>query len=266
MLVLDHLEQSPILKSVDASFDHGRVIGLIGPNGAGKSTLLRTIAGTLPPTAGHVYVNGNDLTAQNAKTRARHIAYLPQSLPDDIPYTVREFVEMGRYSHGLTWFSRDDGEQVRQAISELALEALQDAPLNAISGGERQRAGLAKCLAQESQVLVLDEPISNLDIYYQLDIMTRLRQLAAQGRLILIAIHHLEFALRFCDELIVLCQGEVYRKGPVNEVFSEEMVQEVFGIDATLFRDPIHHHPRLSMNQMAPGSSMATMAKEVPSS
>lgn len=248
MLTLQQLGQSPILEKIDADFDKGRVIGLIGPNGSGKSTLLRTIAGLLPATAGRVVVSGQDITRLNPKMRARSIAYLPQTMPFDIPFSVREFVEMGRYSHDASWFSKTDQTLVDEALRDLGLNSIEHAPLTEISGGERQRAGIAKCLAQGSPVMLLDEPISNLDMYYQLDIMEKLVELASRGRLVILAIHHLEFAIRFCDELLVLTDGRVYRRGPVESVVSSEMIRDVFGIDAQMFADPILHHPRLSVS------------------
>lgn len=250
MLILDAITQSPILDAITASFEPGRVVGIIGPNGAGKSTLLKTIASLQPPTSGRVHVDGMDLRRLPARHRARYIAYLPQTLSEEIPYTVREFVEMGRFSHQSMWSSSDKSGRLRvdDAIEEMGLARLCDMPLGHISGGERQRAGIARCLAQESPVLLLDEPISNLDVYYQLDIMTKLTELAAKGHLVLLAIHHLEFALRFCDEIVVIEDGSLYRHGPVADVFTEEMVRTVFHIDVSLFVDPVQGHPRLSMS------------------
>lgn len=249
MLLLEQLEQAPILDKIDATFDSGRVVGLIGPNGSGKSTLLRTIAGLLPATAGKVCVNGQDITHLPSKMRARSISYLPQAMPFDIPFTVREFVEMGRYSYDASWFYKTDDSEVNAALQNLGLTAIADVPLTEISGGERQRAGIAKCLAQNSPVLLLDEPISNLDVYYQLDIMERLAELALGGRLIILAIHHLEFAIRFCHELLVLANGRVYQRGPVESVASSDMIRDVFGIEAQMFSDPILQHPRLSISR-----------------
>ncbi|GMA60139.1 ABC transporter ATP-binding protein [Alicyclobacillus fastidiosus] len=256
MLTLESVAQSPILSDVTASFEAGRVVGLIGPNGAGKSTLLRTIAGLLPPTGGAVCVDGADIHRLSPRRRAQRVAYLPQSLAEDIPYTIREFVEMGRYSHGRLWAGARrvaDVDQVQQALDQMGLQALQDAPLQRVSGGERQRAGIARCLAQESRVMLLDEPISNLDIYYQLDIMTQLTRLASRGHLILIAIHHLEFALRFCDELLVISDGQLYAQGETGQVFTSAMVRDVFGVEATIFLDPVQQHARLSLSSAEEG-------------
>lgn len=257
LLQLLGVEQAPILRPVTALFEAGRMVGIIGPNGAGKSTLLKTIAMLLPPTSGRVMVGGTDINVGPARRRAQQVAFLPQTLSEDIPYTVREFVEMGRFSHQSMWSSVDrDGQiAVDDAIDEMGLRELIDAPLAMISGGERQRAGIARCLAQASPVLLLDEPISNLDVYYQLDIMTKLSRLAQQGHLILLAIHHLEFALRFCDELLVVHQGQMFARGTVDEVFTAELVKQVFHVDATLFVDPVRGHPRLSLEHSGHGQT-----------
>ncbi|WAH39178.1 ABC transporter ATP-binding protein [Alicyclobacillus dauci] len=249
MLSLKSITQSPILSAISADFEPGRMVGIIGPNGAGKSTLLRTIAGLLMPTAGEVWVDGQLITRMAPKKRARYVAYLPQSLAQDVPYSVREFVEMGRFSHRSAWSPTDahDASAITLALRQMGLESLSDAPLSQVSGGEQQRTGIARCLAQESPVLLLDEPISNLDVFYQLDIMSKLASLARKGHLILVAIHHLEFALRFCNELLVMCQGEVYAQGSVKSTFTPQLIRDVFCVDATMYSDPIQHHPRLSM-------------------
>ncbi|WP_223204280.1 ABC transporter ATP-binding protein [Alicyclobacillus acidoterrestris] len=260
LLRLRDVSQQPILEPLTASFQGGRVVGLIGPNGAGKSTLLKTIVGLLPATGGDVQVDGISLKKLSPRQRARFISYLPQSIAEDIPYTVAEFVQMGRYSRAPIWASRTTHHRlaVKDALALMGLTALAEVPLQHISGGERQRAGIARCLAQESPVLLLDEPISNLDVFYQLDILTELRKLAAAGYLIVIAIHHLEFALRFCDEVVVLKDGRLYTHGSVESVFTRDMLAEVFRVNAQLFVDPTHHHPRLSLAPLGANDSTNT--------
>jgi iron complex transport system ATP-binding protein len=249
MLQLDCVAFDPVLAPVTISFEPGRLVGVIGPNGAGKSTLLKTIAGLLAATSGRVLVDHVDLRTVSSKLRAQKLAYLPQTLAEDIPYTVREFVEMGRFSHQSMWSEvpKTGKARVEDALAEMGLTTFADRPMYQVSGGERQRAGIARCLAQESPILLLDEPISNLDIFYQLDIMGKLSELAARGHLLLVAIHHLEFALRFCDDLLVLTNGKLVAFGPVEDVFTEDLIHEVFGIDAAMFTDPIRHYPRLSV-------------------
>ncbi|SDW51131.1 iron complex transport system ATP-binding protein [Alicyclobacillus hesperidum] len=245
---LDCAAYLPILKPMSIALDLGQVVGVIGPNGAGKSTLLRLMAGLIAPTSGQVVVADLPLTSQSPRWRAQQIAYLPQFIGDDIPFTVREFVEMGRYSRESAFAQGSSRQEaVMAAVAQMGLERLLDLPLAQISGGERQRAGIARCLAQASPVFLLDEPIANLDVFYQLDILSRLRGLAADGRLIVLAIHHLEFAMRFCDACIVLDHGAVVAFGSRDEVFQTELVQRVFHIGARRFADPFTGDPRLSV-------------------
>lgn len=276
------LEEQPVLELSDVSYldivhgvstrlDGGQLIGLLGPNGAGKSTLLRLATGVLTPTAGCVQIGEQDMRSFNPRDRARQIAYLPQQLPDDIPFTVREFVEMGRYAHravdrvpsASAWRTsavrqqQADTSSTRQrpsgravvdsALQRMSLTNWADAPMRTLSGGERQRAGIARCLAQESRVLLLDEPIASLDLYYQVDILQQLRKLAEEGYLVVVAIHHLELAIRFCSRFLLLHCGRMVRHGDVSEVMTEEALAEVFRIQARTYRDPFTGTLRLSV-------------------
>ncbi|MDQ0188947.1 ABC transporter ATP-binding protein [Alicyclobacillus cycloheptanicus] len=241
-LVLSGVSYLSILHHISATFSGGQVVGLIGPNGAGKSTLLRIAAGVLPASEGTVTLDGVNLSTLHPRDRARRLAYLPQHLPNDIPFTVRDFVEMGRYAHR----SANAGV-VDAALVQMNLTTFADAPMDTLSGGERARAGIARCLAQESRVLLLDEPIASLDLYYQVDILRQLRTLAQRGYLVVIAIHHLELAIRFCDQFLLLHCGYVRRQGTVTEVMTECALEEVFGIRAKTFHDPHTGVLRLSV-------------------
>lgn len=234
--------------SVSETWHGGQVIGLVGPNGAGKSTLLRLAAGVWRPTSGQVRLDGRRIDGWPAKERARELAYLPQQGPDDTPYTVREYVEMGRYAHerGLKGLDATGRERVDAAIRRLDLHGLVNAPLADISGGERQRAGLARCLAQGSPVLLLDEPTSNLDLYYQLDILQHLQGLAQEGYLIVLAIHHLELAAQYCHRMVLLNAGQLVAAGSPREVLTEATLEAVFRVSVKTYTDPFGHALRLS--------------------
>jgi ABC-type cobalamin/Fe3+-siderophores transport system ATPase subunit len=251
MLEVQEVWYQGILHGISRTWPAGRLVGLVGPNGAGKSTLLRILAGIWVPTGGSVRVEGMTVHQLPPRRRARRLSYLPQHLPDDIPFSVREFVEMGRYAHrprigGLT---RADRQAVEAALNRLNLRDHGDDPLSRLSGGQRQRAAIARCLAQESRVLLLDEPVSNLDLYYQWDILRLLRELADEGRLIVMAIHHLELAAAFCDELLLLQEGRVHSAGPPALVLTPAAVRSVFGVDVNVFRDPFTGHLRLSWRE-----------------
>ncbi|MDI9259281.1 ABC transporter ATP-binding protein [Alicyclobacillus sendaiensis] len=255
MMDIRHLHYHHRLEDICAAFGPGEMVGLVGPNGAGKSTLLRAMAGVLRPTGGVVQVMGEAIHAREPRWRARRVAYLPQFLPDDIPFTVREFVEMGRYSHAPQGvLSRADMAAVDEALAVMGLVEHEDAPLAHLSGGERQRAAIARCLAQGAPILLLDEPIASLDIHYQLDILARLRALAEDGRLVIIALHHLELALAYCQRTICLHRGRLVADGSPGEVFTPALLRDVFRVDARPFRDPHSGALRLSVSAAIPST------------
>lgn len=247
-LALSGVSYQHILRDIDADWVGGQVVGLIGPNGAGKSTLLRTSAGVLRQDKGSIRLDGHDLNRLSVRARACEIAYLPQQIPADVPFTAREFVAMGRYAHKTRGHDIVDG-----ALEQMNLLDYVDAPMHTLSGGERQRAGIARCLAQESRVLLLDEPTASLDLYYQMDILQQLQRLAREGYLVVIAIHHLELAIRFCDQFLLLDAGRVYAAGEASEVISEQALADVFGIVARTYRDPFADSLRLSVFATHPG-------------
>lgn len=245
-LTLSGVSFGTIVEDISVGWNAGQLVGLIGPNGAGKSTLLRLMAGVRSPDQGRVELDGQDIRQLGTRARARAIAYLPQQIPEDVPFSVYEFVRMGRYSHpGST--AADNEAAVREALRRMNLEHEADVPLTSLSGGERQRAGVARCLAQESRVLLLDEPIASLDLYYQLDILQHLQNLTESGYLVVLAIHHLELAIRFCSDLLLLHKGKTYGSGEVQEVLSEEALADVFGVSARTYWDPFVDSLRLSL-------------------
>lgn len=255
MIRMEHLDYYPILRDICADFGPGELVGLVGPNGAGKTTLLRAVAGLLRPTGGWVRVMGEPIHARKPGWRARHVAYLPQFLPDDIPFTVREFVEMGRYSHAPRGaLTPSDVRAVDEALEAMGLQPLEDASLAQISGGERQRAGIARCLAQGAPILLLDEPIASLDVHYQLDILERLRGLAGAGRLVIAALHHLELAMSHCHRTICIHEGRLVADGSPEEVFTPALLRQVFRVEARPFRDPHSGALRLSISAAVPST------------
>ncbi|MCL6454022.1 MAG: ABC transporter ATP-binding protein [Alicyclobacillus sp.] len=247
-LVLEDVAFADILEGIRANWSGGQVVGLVGPNGAGKSTLLRILAGVRRPTRGRVWVQGQLVDQISPKLRARLVAYLPQQIPDDTAFTVEQYVEMGRFAHRTLWGGLDTASRaaVDEAIERVNLLPLRRARLDRISGGERQRAGIARCLAQGSPIILLDEPIANLDVHYQLDILLHLQTLAEQGWLVVLAIHHLEFAAQYCDRLLLLHAGRIYAEGRPSDVLSEQALQEVFRVEARTYADPYGGHLRVS--------------------
>ena len=240
-LTIDHLSYHHVLEDIHLQMTSGQMVAVVGPNGVGKSTLLKILSGLWRPTSGQVRWDGQVIHRMSAKERARQIAYIPQYWQEAIPFTVDEFVKMGRYAH-----REPTSVLLPELLFQLGLTQYADQPLMHLSGGERQRAILARCLYQGSEVILLDEPIANLDLFYQLEILSTLQTLAKSGRLIVLAIHHLELALQFCPTCLLLHDHEVAGFGATSEVMNEEMLEKVFQIPMKRYQDPFNHSLRLS--------------------
>ena len=227
---------TPVLRSVSFAARAGQVTGLVGPNGAGKSTLLRVAAGVLRPDAGSVRLGAAGLSELPARERARQIAYLPQHEAAH-PFTALETVLMARYPH-LTRFAlegADDRRIAREAMARTEARQFEGRQLDRISGGERQRVLLARALAQQARVLLLDEPVAGLDLRHQLTAMETLRSEVAGGEVAaVVALHDVWLASRYCDRLTLISDGEVVAEGTPAEVFTLQRFREVFGVEAVV--------------------------------
>ncbi len=229
-----------LLDNVDLRSDSGQFVGLIGPNGAGKSTLLRAISRVLSVQDGAVTLEGSDLRSLGAREIASMLSLVPQIAPYTQGFTASELVLMGRYPH-MGRFQVEgeaDGAIARQAMHATETEAFADRTLDTLSGGERQRVFLARALAQQPRILLLDEPTANLDILHQLKILTLVRRLVDDGLTAVAAIHDLNLAARFCDRLVVLAEGRVLAEGSAAEVLTPETIEDAFGVRSEIHRDP----------------------------
>lgn len=230
-----------VVDSLDMSARAGELLGLIGPNGAGKTTVLRALAGLLAPREGVVLVDEQDVQSLDAAARAQTIGLVPQGESMAWPLSVEEVVALGRAPHR-GWFlplSGTDRRAVDRALAQTGLTALRKRSINKLSGGERQRVMIARALAQEPKVLLLDEPTANLDVHHQLRVLDLVRELAAGRQLIgVMAIHDLALAARYCDRLLLLHQGRTHAVGSPDEVLTAENLRSVFGVEAELYRDP----------------------------
>jgi len=220
-----------VLRDVDLTIHAGEVVALIGPNGAGKSTLLRVLAGLLRPRAGRVLLGEADLASLERGAAARRIAVVPQVFDTLFPFTVREIVALGRTPHraGLGLFGANDACAVERALDALGSADLADRRIDRISGGERQRAVLAMALAQEPEVLLLDEPTAHLDPAHQLATLHLVRHLAAERGLAVLAIVHDVNLAALADRVAVLKDGRIVRDAAPSEALTADLVSDVFG-------------------------------------
>ena len=236
------------LHGVDLAVRRGEFVALAGPNGSGKTTLLRAVLGFLTPQEGEVELLGTKVADLGVRERARRVAWVPQeeSPRDDVP--IRDYVLYGRYAHlgPLEGESAEDQRLVDTVLRDVGLADRALDGILSISGGERQRAILARALAQETPVLLLDEPTSHLDIGHQLDLLERVRQLSRRrGVTVIAALHDLNLSARFADRIFVLSRGRAYADGTPAEVISEELLVRVWGVVADLRRDPRSGAPYL---------------------
>ena len=250
------VEAKTLLDRVDMRAERGQFVGLIGPNGAGKSTLLRTLSGVLRHQQGAVWLEGSDLGAMPARDVAAMLALVPQIAPFTQGFTAFELVLMGRYPH-LGRFEVEgqaDDRIARDAMLLTETDHFAPRTLDTLSGGERQRVFLARALAQQPRVLLLDEPTSNLDILHQLTILGLVRQLVDNGLTAIAAIHDLNLAARYCDRLVLLSNGGVVTEGAPEEVLTPETIESAFGVRAAIYREPVTGALAISLIEPAAGA------------
>lgn len=226
------LGKREVLSSVELAFEGGEIVAVIGSNGAGKSTLLKALAGLRPPSAGRVWVDGVDVAAMDARARARRIAYLPQERTLGWPISVARVVALGRMPHAVPGarMSNSDTAAIDAALAAMDLGALRERPASALSGGELARVLLARTLAQEAPILIADEPTAGLDMSHVLQLFTHLQCLAQSGRAVIVAVHDLSLALRYCHRCVLLSGNRVLASGPSREVITEANLANAFGV------------------------------------
>ncbi|MBB3118787.1 iron ABC transporter ATP-binding protein [Pseudoduganella violacea] len=226
-----------VLSDINVHFPAGRISSLIGPNGAGKSTLLMAMARLLEPSAGDILIKGRSALEIRTADYARQVATLRQSPGFNLRLTVEELVAFGRFPHSRGTLKADDRRAIDDAIGFLALEPLRHAYLDELSGGQRQMAFLAMTIAQETEVLLLDEPLNNLDMKHTVQIMRALRRLCdEQGRTVILVIHDINFAANYSDHIVALKGGAIRFSGPAHEVVTEERLRELYELDFEIVR------------------------------
>jgi iron complex transport system ATP-binding protein len=231
----------PVLRDIGVSLRLGELVALLGPNGSGKTTLLKTLCGLLSPQMGHVTWSNGELTALHRREVARRIALVPQELHIPFSFTVREIVLLGRTPHVRPLFgeSAHDHSAVELALRLTETTALADRFYGQLSGGEQQRVAIAMALAQEPQVLLLDEPTVHLDINHQSEVLQMVRKLNRErGLTVLATMHDLNLASLYFDRLILLRDGHIVTQGMPREVLSKERVRQVFGAEVAISAHP----------------------------
>jgi iron complex transport system ATP-binding protein len=245
-LTLAYQSGQPIIQGLDLAIPEHKITIIVGANGCGKSTLLRSLARLLKPVSGTVYLESASIFKLSTKEVAKQLGILPQNPTAPEGLTVKELVAMGRYPHQgwLQQWSKDDEEMVREALHITGMSELESRSLDTLSGGQRQRAWIAMALAQNTNILLLDEPTSFLDLAYQIEVLDLLYELnRQQSRTIVMVLHDLNQACRYADHLIALRQGKVEVQGNPKQVMTEAMVQSVFGLPCQIVTDPVAGTP-----------------------
>jgi iron complex transport system ATP-binding protein len=232
--------KTPVLHDVNLTIEPGQVTVIAGPNGCGKSTLLRCMARLHRPRSGTISINSNDIWTLRGRDTARRMALLPQAPVAPEGISVAQLVRYGRHPHqGLfgQW-SQQDERAVANALEETGTVDLAGRRLNELSGGQRQRCWLAMALAQETPLLLLDEPTSMLDLGHQVDVLELVRSLALAGRSVVIVLHDLGAAARYADTLVAMQAGRIVASGPPRKIVTPALVRQLYGIDADIINAP----------------------------
>jgi len=220
-----------ILDAFSLRIRMGEVCGLLGQNGCGKSTLFRCCMGLLHPQDGQIFANGKSIAHLSPSELARHIAYVPQEHHQPFPFTVREMVLMGRTPRMAGWFrlKRKDVSIAQESMERIGIADLSEQPCNQLSGGQRQLVLIARALAQQTPVMLLDEPTSSLDFSNQLAVWRILREIAKQGVSILVCCHDPNHLLWFCDSAAVMAEGKIFAEGPPQDIITPQTLRHIYG-------------------------------------
>jgi ABC-type cobalamin/Fe3+-siderophores transport system ATPase subunit len=230
-----------ILSDIRFELPEGRILALIGPNGCGKTTLIRAISGVLPDMQGEIHINGTNLVAASQDERARLVAVVPQSTHIPPSFLVEDVVRMGRTPF-IDWMGRtsDIDESITfEAMEKTDVVQFAGRYCGELSAGERQRVTLARALTQDTPVLLMDEPTSHLDLRYQIDFLELTMKLAAEsGKTVMVALHDLNLAARFGDEVLAMKVGQIAAKGKTAEVLKPEIIEQIYGLEVEIFQTP----------------------------
>ncbi|RVW03237.1 ABC transporter ATP-binding protein [Rhodococcus spongiicola] len=235
-----------IVEGLDVEIPTGVITTVIGPNGCGKSTMLRALGRLLKPRAGTVLLDGKAISSMRTKEVARTLGMLPQAPVAPEGLTVADLVARGRHPHQ-SWFrqwSSDDEDEVARALTLTGVADLADRPVDQLSGGQRQRAWISMALAQGTELLLLDEPTTYLDLSHSVEVLDLVDRMHEEmGRTVIMVLHDLNLAVRYSDHLIAMSQGRIVASGRPQDVISTELLAEVFGLEAAVIEDPVSDRP-----------------------
>lgn len=234
-----------VIDDLDVAIPPGVVTTVIGPNGCGKSTLLRTLSRLLKPTRGTVVLDGDDIARLRTRDVAKKLGLLPQSPVAPEGLTVSDLVARGRHPHQswLRQWSSDDADVVERALAMTGVADLADRPVDSLSGGQRQRVWISMALAQGTDLLLLDEPTTFLDLAHAIDVLDLVDDLHESGRTVVMVLHDLNLATRYSDNLVVMRDGSILAQGHPRDVITAELLHEAFGLRARVIDDPVGDRP-----------------------
>ncbi|MEU1791399.1 ABC transporter ATP-binding protein [Streptomyces sparsogenes] len=234
-----------VIDNLDVTIPPGVITTIIGPNGCGKSTLLRTLTRLLKPAKGAVVLDGEDIAGLRTRDVAKKLGLLPQAPAAPEGLTVADLVAKGRHPHQswLRQWSSDDAGVVERALAMTGVSDLADRPVDSLSGGQRQRVWISMTLAQGTDLLLLDEPTTYLDLAHAIDVLDLVDDLHESGRTVVMVLHDLNLATRYSDNLIVMRTGSILAQGHPRDVITAELLDEAFGLRATVIDDPVGDRP-----------------------
>ncbi len=222
-----------VIRNLNLEIESGKLTAVIGPNGSGKSTLIKCIDGILPVSSNRIFIGQHDISTLSGNKRARIMGYVPQQESGVFSATVFETLLMGRKPY-IGWApTKNDYNVVTNILQQLDLAKISSEYLNELSGGQRQRVLIGRALVQQPEILLLDEPTANLDLKHQLEVMLILKQLAAKNMTVILAVHDLNLAVRYCDQIIMLSDGQLFTSGG-NEIFTRDNIRKLYQVDVNI--------------------------------
>ncbi len=241
-------QEKKVIENLSIDFLEGEFCALLGPNGAGKSTLLKAMIGFIEPLTGEIKIKGTSIKKWNRQELAKQIAIIPQDFQLQFDYTVQELVMMGRFPYLGYWqnYSKNDRIVVDDILKQLDLLRLKKEQYSQLSGGERRRVSIARALAQETEILLMDEAFANLDINHQLEIMQLLSKInSEQNKLIILVSHNINLASEYCHRIVMLKKGKVIADGAPRTIINQKMIKDLYEVELTIINNPVSGKPNL---------------------